>query len=237
MSIIRFKFKTRRNRRGQSFVELVLVIFILALLLAGVVEFGFLMESYIHVSDGAREAARLSSSYPAFDSNGVTLDPFYNNTILQAVKTMAPVTLNPNLGDDIIISVVSVSGPVVRRFPLLPNGTSSKGWSLCGNFAKFVSEQPGGNVPSELSDPGWYSCPSHDSRLTDADISSLLGSNAQGSGLMIVEILYDYPQALKLPIFSGEDVFGEKFSLIPDPIPLYIYTVMPSSSAEPTSTP
>jgi len=58
--IKRLSSRIRRNKRGQSFIELMFVTLILALLLAGVVEFGFLMNNYLHVVDGAREAARYS---------------------------------------------------------------------------------------------------------------------------------------------------------------------------------
>jgi hypothetical protein len=44
----------------------------------------------------------------------------------------------------------------------------------------------------------------------------------------VVEIFYNYPQLLKLPVLT---------SIVPDPIPLYLYSVMPISSAEPTLVP
>ena len=56
----------RRQPRGQSFVELMLVMTFLALLLAGMVEFGFMLNKYLHVLDGAREAARISNTDFAF---------------------------------------------------------------------------------------------------------------------------------------------------------------------------
>ncbi len=55
------------NSKGQSFVELMLILLILMMLLAGVVEYGFLLNNYLHVVDGAREAARYSNSAIAYN--------------------------------------------------------------------------------------------------------------------------------------------------------------------------
>ena len=231
--IKRLLSRTRRNKRGQSFVELLLVTLILALMLAGVVEFGFLMNNYLHVVDGAREAARVYNSSIAFNPDQTTIDAFYYNTALQAALTMQPVTLDPNLGDDIIISVISLRGTAIHRFPI----GSPNGWSLCGNYSAFKASfsSQGFGVPDVLNAVGWNSCPAHVSRITDADISARIAAGySQQAGMLLVEILYNYPQTLKLPIFSNGDFFGTKFSIIPDPIPLYIYTFMPDSSAEPT---
>jgi hypothetical protein len=230
--------QSKRNRRGQSFVELMLVVLILMLMLAGVVEFSFMINSYIHVLDGSREAARVNNKFKAFDpTTWASDDFFYFQTSEQAASTMSPVVLNPNLGDDIIISVISLKGSSIRRYPLLADmSSSSNGWSLCGNYANYVAyyAEEGTSVLPELSDPGWNSCPSHESRLTNAEITARAGPAAMQSGLLVVEIIYNYSQILKLPIFSNGDFFGTKFSIVPDPLPLYIYTIMPMSSAEPT---
>jgi hypothetical protein len=55
-----------------------------------------------------------------------------------------------------------------------------------------------------------------------------MDTSAPGSGVLLVEIYYNYPQMLKLPVFE---------QVIPDPIPVYTYTIMPIFSAEPTATP
>lgn len=52
---------SRRRCRGQSIVEFVLVLPILALFLYGLIETGFAMYSYIRVAAANREAARLAS--------------------------------------------------------------------------------------------------------------------------------------------------------------------------------
>jgi hypothetical protein len=50
---------------------------------------------------------------------------------------------------------------------------------------------------------------------------------APPSGLVIVEIFYNYQQVLGLPLFAD----------FLNPIPVYTYSAMPLSSAEPTPTP
>lgn len=55
-----------------------------------------------------------------------------------------------------------------------------------------------------------------------------MDANGPESGVLLVEVYYNYAQILKLPVFE---------QVIPDPILVYNYAVMPLSSAEPTPTP
>jgi hypothetical protein len=227
-----FLSRIDRKPRGQSFVELMLVVSILMLILAGVVEFGFLLNNYLHVLDGTREAARFSNTSVAFDPKTYAINElFYYYTAVQAANTMEPIRLDPAKGDDIIVSVLSVAGTSVVRRP------SATGWSLCANYTGFVDYfwtndpnhpidplQSVSAISAGLADPNWYSCPVHASHLSDADIQARLDANAPNAGVLIVEILYNYPQLLKLPVFSN---------FLPDPILTYVYTIMPISSAEP----
>ena len=52
---------SRQKNKGQSLVELTLVLVILLSLLTGMVEFGNLLNQYITVTDAAREGARFAS--------------------------------------------------------------------------------------------------------------------------------------------------------------------------------
>jgi hypothetical protein len=237
--------RIKNDRRGQSFVELMIVVLILALLLAGVVEFGFLMTNYFHVLDAAREAARSQSTNEAFDkTNGNTQLLFYYNAVTVAGDTMFPVVLDPNHGDDIVISVFSVTNGIPKRYPLDGGGNSIQtGWSLCENYAGYVTYMLTSDplhpytIPPALLGPGWDNCSASPatykrlSQMSTAEIQSKLNPTAPQTGVLLVEIIYDYPQLLKLPVFNNSI-----YSAIPDPIPLYLYSVMPLSSAEPTPT-
>jgi hypothetical protein len=212
------------GKQGQSFVELMLVALILALLLAGVVEFGFLLNNYLKVLDGTREGARFSSSSDPYardppitgDIIGNNLD-FYNRTVIETIRVMSPIVLHGNRGDDIIISVFSVAGSSILRWPQ----GYTVGWSLCSNYSLSVFQ-------GYLNPSNWSGCSERISKFTDNQVLALMDPNAPPSGVLLVEVYYNYPQTLKLPVFSD---------VIPDPIPVYTYSVMPISAAEPTPVP
>ncbi len=185
-------------------VELALVITVLLILLAGMVEFGVLLNQYINIQDAARTAAREASvadpiADPALFFNidhGVpkivlnSLLPLVLETTCPAPGTPANAPGNPC--DDIVISVFSVTGTTPKRLYLS---------SVYGNRT---------------------------SNFTLAQISSRLQSGAPNTGLVLIEIFYAYPQILKLPFITG---------VIPDPIPVHVFSIMPLSAAEPTPTP
>jgi hypothetical protein len=217
--IKRFFSRFRIKPRGQSFVELMLVTLILALMLSGVVEFGYLLNSYLKVLDGSREGARFASNGgEAFQWDGsgyISLQSFYLYAALQTMNVMAPIVLNGNRGDDILISVFTVSGGSITRWP---DGYVN-GWDVCDNR---------GETTLNLDAAKWNSCTHRNSHFSTLQVLGLMDPGAPGSGIVLVEIYYNYPQILKLPVFA---------QAIPDPIPVYTYSVMPLSSAEPTPTP
>jgi hypothetical protein len=184
----------RKNKRGQSFVELMVILLVLALIMAGVVEFGFLMNNYLHVLDGGREAARFSANSVAIDVSGAAIEEFFELTAIQCENVMRPVVLDDANNDDIVVSVFSVAGTDIVRFP------DADGWSRLGN---------------------------HASNFTTAEVGALLDEDAPALGFVLVEVFYNYPQVLELPLFAD----------FLNPIPVYSYSVMPLASAEPTPTP
>ncbi len=220
--IKRYLSRIRSRQHGQSFVELALVVLILALMLAGVVEFGFLLNSYLKVLDGAREGARFMNAGIAFDSGGEYED-FYVKAAIVTMRTMSPIPLKGNNRDDIVVSVFSVSGSNVRRWP----SGQANGWSLCANYdlpadlALLTATSPPDLVVAD-----WSSCTPRASNFTTAQLLALMDPSAPPSGILVVEVFYNYPQILKLPVFE---------QVIPDPIQVYTYSVMPLSSAEPTA--
>ena len=260
----RLLFRLRQQPRGQSFVELIFVLTFLVLLLAGTVEFGFLLNNYLHVLDGSREAARLASTSQPFTTYSGQLvtpndynPPFYYLTAAKAVETMVPVTLNMANPDDIVITVFSLTGNVALSWPyssFSPPGSSldQYGWSLCRHY-NANSDDSAINFPVIAPDPqscsgkpyqgfAWYygcyggqvpinmtGCTVQKSNFTTADIANKLnGLVPPNSGVVLVEIFYNYSQILKLPVLEN---------FLPDPIPLYVYSLMPVSAAEPTQVP
>ena len=218
----------RSKQRGQSFVELMLVVLILALMVSGVVEFGYLLNSYLKVLDGTREGARYSNMDVAFIYDDdllptpgyVSIQSFYVNTAIQAMRVMSPIVLNGNRGDDIVISVFTVSGSSIVRWPL----GYANGWNLCDNRLDPVVQSET-NIFQLVN---WNTCTAKQSHFSEAQIQALMDASAPASGVLLVEAYYNYPQILKLPVFV---------QVIPDPIPVYTYSIMPLTSAEPTPTP
>jgi len=219
-----------------------------------------MLNYYLHVLDGSREAARFSSSNNSFISNGTSIasfyyPPFYYQSVTEAVSTMEPVLLNPANPDDIVISVFSMDGTTPTRFPQAdPNG-----WSLCAHYKanaddsavlylpqikqivpvnrmeaspliSAASNRLPPFLPICLSPPG---IGLHGTQLqisagditTKLNTMTLQGTSLAATGVVVVEIFYNYPQLLKLPVLT---------SIVPDPMPLYVYSIMPLSSAQPT---
>ncbi len=196
----------RSGSKGQSFVELTLVVIPLMLLLVGIAEYGFLLNRYLNLLDAAREAARFNANYNPFCSPastdpscppGTVTDAYYANTALEAVHVMSPLVMNPQAGDDIVVSFFKVSGGVIEQ--RYPDTSGENGWSWSEHAAGYLTRN-------------------HVSQQTSAFITSRMDATAPDVSVALVEIYYNYPQTLKNPIF--ERLFG-------DTIPVYTYTIMP----------
>ena len=213
-----FTIFPKRKRRGQSLVEFTLMLPILLMLLSGVIEYGFMLNFYLDVIDAARETARFSANDdPIRDANGNPLDPnpaFYDRAqdlAKQSLKSasdgrivwpeFAPEPYDcSNIKGDVVLSAFAVLGDTVAvRYPA---GTGDTGVSMCGNYT---------------------------SKLTTAEVNSILsGASLPNSGFVLVEIYYEYDLILGLPWIQA---------FVPDPMVLYAYSIMPNTNVEPTSTP
>ncbi len=66
-AVARMRARLRRiwqNERGQSLVEMALVLPLLLLLVAGIIDFGRAYNNYIIITNAAREGARAASHFP-----------------------------------------------------------------------------------------------------------------------------------------------------------------------------
>ena len=193
---INFLSKTNKNEKGQSFVELSLVVVFLMIFVAGIVEFGFMLNNYLNLVDASREAVRSSANYDPFIIDPITGvksvdEAFYTETARFTEQILEPLVLNPSLGDDIVITFFSVGDGIYVRYP---------------------------------NDDGWPYYNNQVSKLSNAEVQIRLDPSAPPTGVLLVEIFYNYPQVLKLPIFT---VF------VRDPMPVYAYSIMPLTAAEP----
>jgi hypothetical protein len=226
MRLKRFFSFSGKWRKGQSLVELTLVLTLLLTLLTGMVEFANLLNEYITVTDAAREGARFGSNDDPFIRTttpfGVRADfflnidqivegTFVNGNLVALVRSpaskgaLSPIVLRPEIGDDVVISFFSISNGTLKRFPL---GTGDDGWSYY--HYKYPS-----------------STTFRKSAFTTSQLETRLESAAPDTGFVLVEIYYSYDQLIKLWAFIGA----------PDPIPVHTYAIMPLSAAEPTPGP
>lgn len=208
-------------------MEIAILFPLLLMLLSGIIEFGFLLNQYLNLLDGAREAARFASDgdpfvrQPANQNCSLALGPitqdFYNQAACLAQQVALPIRLD-SAKDDVVISAYGVAdGSVVARYPASPQdppaGAETAGeWHLMG---------VGGGC-----DPADDNC--NPSRFNTARINPLLSGFAPNTGIVVVEIYYDYDQVLALPWITA---------FVPDPIHVHTYAIMPLVAAEPPPTP
>ena len=95
-----------RGQRGQSLVELALVMLLLLLLLVGVVDFGRAFHSYITITNASREGARRASRFPRAEDE----DHIKGAAIREA--QLSDVALDPS--DIVIDSLPALPGEPVR---------------------------------------------------------------------------------------------------------------------------
>ena len=212
------------QRPGQSLVEFAILLPLLLMMLSGLIEFGFALNVYLDLVDVSREVARFSADDDPIhdDASGVFEDfneQFYLRAANMAAYTLGQagqVTLDPN-ADDLVVSVFTVedSGgtPVVtNRYPSQFNDDR-------GECAGHLN---GGD------DLGWRLNCKHPSKFHIADVNSRLAtmgsSGPPDTGLVLVELFYDYHMVLGLPWIKA---------FVPDPITLHAYTFAPNPRAEP----
>jgi hypothetical protein len=204
--------KGRRKSTGQSLVEVAIALPILLIIFSGLVEFGFMLNHYVSLTDATRETARYFANFDPFNADGTDnydtfylygagylkgkLEPDMDLEVGTEAQSSRRIMLDPT-ADDIVISVFSIcDGSVVARYP------TAGDYRWTGN---------------------------HTSRFTNAEIESRLeqarvDQHAPATGVLLVEVFYDYDMVLALPWITA---------IVPNPVPLHSYTIMPLSAAEP----
>jgi hypothetical protein len=199
--------KAKRKPLGQSIVEFAVLLPLLIMMLSGLIEFGFMLNYYLDIIDAAREAARFAAGDDPLhdDATGAYIDPnpgFYNRAqtvTLQSLTIGSGGQITLNPAtDDVVVSVFSVTAGAVDK--RFPIGP--------GEVALY------NNKLSELD--------------VATDIDPALDPVAPNTGMVSVEIFYDYHMVLGLPWIRA---------FVPDPVTLYAYSIMPNVNAEPTPTP
>ena len=219
-----------RKDRGQSFVELSLVVPVLLLLLAGMVELAFFIFAYLTALDLTREAARFASGrdYRSYTSDSASIAKctdadldYYNDTacffIDQNFNAYIPILESEYA--DVNISVFSIQDrtEISDRYPEVGTAAITDNmWSLYGT--NWQKDCKGNTVQTEPY-------------FSNSKMESLLSSDsdtAQWKGVVAVEVYYCYHQVLNLPVLS---------QVIPTKLRMHAYTLMPAPEAVPTPTP
>jgi len=246
--LTRRKFRLFRPTQGQSFVELALVLPVLLLMLLGMVEVAFFISRYLDVLDLTREAARFASVRGPMETSDLdcsttdALNFFYDTACMMSPPADQAATcqeskycngFNPYLmidltKDDVVISVFTVAENSVSGQLPEHNGY----WALSNvDFADNKDLNLTDDADT-LTNNFWRDCQGNEVRdkpyyTADKVNDSLLTNAPENKGFVAVEIYYCYEQVLGIPIVTD---------IIPNPIQIRAYTIMPLPAAKPTPT-
>lgn len=118
-----FLFKYFKNEKGQSIVELAIILPVLLLLILGIFEFGRVMNAYLIINHAAREGARTGA---VGNSDSYIIDKVINSTsTLDQSKltiTISPGQYSRTRGESIVVKVeydIALIIPMIQS--LIPN--------------------------------------------------------------------------------------------------------------------
>ena len=191
-----------RKSKGQSLVEFAIAFPVVIMLFSGVVEFGFILNYYLSLLDATRESARVYSSGDPFvaDPNPARNDTywFYIDAADRVRSNLEPSNVNDT----------------TRKVVLDParDDVIITVYSACGN-----------NIYSFPSAGGYHLYGNDTSAFTNASMLASRLSGAPNTGILLVEVNYDYHQVLALPWLTP---------FLSNPLPLRAYTIMPLHAAE-----
>ncbi len=209
------------SSNGQSLLELALFFPVLLMLLSGVTEFGFLLNTFLNLINGPRELARYAVAQNPFNGTGFINDnsDFYTEIAREALLALAPYSLDP-ARDDVIISVFTINGEQISRYP--NEGHLSGESALDNTVGEWHLNGRGSNCTEGVD----IDC--HLTRFTSDEILAKVTQTGgaeipPNTGVILVELYYNYHQLLNLPWLS----------FIGNPIQVYTYTMMPVMAATP----
>ena len=205
---------SRQKSLGQSLVEFGVALPILILLFSGMVEFGFMLNTYLSLQDAVRTAARrYSNENPLMKVNGVVEDDitFYEGAAQNVVDALdlnaKQIVVDPTR-DNVLISVLTVRVDEDAD----PDAIES------------ITRHPEDAEFFRL-----YSDTSPNSIYGDVEIADYLTSNKSvpvDMGLLIIEVFYSYEGVLHLP-------WTEPFFSEANPTMLYNSTIIPLVAVKP----
>lgn len=206
----------RRKPLGQSLVEFGISLPILILLFSGMVEFGFMLNTYLSLQDAVRTAARRYSNENPLKKDAITGLPvddftFYNDAadaVIDALDLNAKQIIVDQTRDNVLISVITV------RVDETADPDTIQSITRHPNSAQFFRLYPG-TTP--------------DTFYNDLRIGNYLTNNGAvpvDMGLLIIEVFYSYEGVLHLP-------WTEPFFSQAKPAMLYNSTIIPLVAVKP----
>ncbi len=199
-------------------VEFGITLPILILLFSGMVEFGFMLNTYLSLQDAIRVSARhYSLQNPQIKVNGVVVDDptFYEGAAQAVVDALMP-------PDDSAARQVFVDQ--TRDNVLISAITISVDESTDPDEIDAITRHPENAQFFKL-----YDATSPDTRYSDERLTDIVTTDNAipvDAGLLIIEVYYSYEGILHLP--WTEPFFSEE-----NPTILYNSTIMPLVSAKP----
>lgn len=236
-----------RRRRGQSLVELALVLPVLLLMLLGVVEVALFMGRYLDLLDLTREAARFASVRDPFTvqtdtslwdcgpaplGTEIPFDFYYQTSCVFSPPSGSATCTDPDFcnglnpyavlnpeTDDIVITVFTVNNlNVTNQWPA-PNGYWA--FSEHDDTTLYNENWKRDCQGNEVRTEPYFSLDKIESSLSSA-------TTTLNKGFVGIEFYYCYHQALGLPLMTD---------FIPNPLRAHVYTLMPLPAAQPSPTP
>lgn len=198
----------KKERNGQSLVEIALLLPVLILMFLGLIELGMMMRGYLIVVNANREGARLASRgvYEDEQIAGYTLGAFSGQLPVRTVGADA------NVGVVITHFTVTVDSAGTYKGgwkkPVYVTGTLQTGDPA--RDQKILNElllNPQQELERLIDE----------TRQINEGLSKEPGGVAVGHEMIVVEVLYQLPQTLHAPIVEW---------LFPEPMLLYSRTSM-----------
>jgi Flp pilus assembly protein TadG len=118
MAEVMYRLRRLRDERGSELIELALVLPILLLIVAGIIDFGFLFERYEVVTNAAREGARIGvlPGYTAADIQSRVTDYLNAGGLSGAAATITPTYTTDTLSTGLTVNVVQVTVAYPSQF-------------------------------------------------------------------------------------------------------------------------
>jgi Flp pilus assembly protein TadG len=204
-----------RKSRAQSLVEFAISLPIIILLLTGMVEFGFMLNTYLSLQDAARSTARRYSTINPYNADNTTNPAYFQDAAQYLVELLAPsndpearqITMDPTR-DNVLVSLIGVQ--VNETSGSIQSITRYADVSGAAYYKLFNATNPPTAYP--------------DTRIEEFMTAD--GSEPVDAGLLIIELYYGYEGVLNLP-------WTRPFMSPENPAMLYVSVIMPSIYAKP----